>query len=74
MGPENHDTAALSNTTFNFIDATLVTLGSLGDHLEKLKVSEIPEDDSGASSKALADAILDSGSQFDKIKLDCPYF
>ena len=74
VDPENHDRAAAFTATFNFIDETLVTLGSLGDHLEKLKVSEIPEGDSGASSKALADAILDSGNQFAKLKLDCPVF
>ena len=60
--------------TFDFIDQTLVCLGSLGDYLEKLKSSADPEDVSGSRSKALVDAILDSGSQFSKLKLDCPVF
>ena len=44
-------------------------------YLQKLKVSEggVP-DGTGSDSKALVKAILDSNSQFAKIKIDCPVF
>ena len=63
------------DSTFGFIDNTLVALSEMRLHLIKLKESE--GDDSGnasSDSKALAKAILDSNSQFAKIKLDCPVF
>ena len=63
------------DTTFDFIDQALVALSDMGVYLEKLKVSvgTVP-DTSGSDSKALVKAILDSDSQFAKIKLDCPVF
>ena len=63
------------DTTFEFIDHALVSLSEMSVYLEKLKVSEggVP-DGTGSDSKALAKAILDSNSQFAKIKLDCPVF
>ena len=52
-----------------------MALASLGDYLDKLKLSEeTPEGASGSNSKALVEAILDSGNQFSKLKLDCPVF
>ena len=74
MGPEVGERAASADSTFDFIDQTLVALGSLGDYLEKLKSSADPEDASGSRSKALVYTILDFCSQFSKLKLDCPVF
>ena len=73
--PESSERKHSLDTTFNFIDNTLVSLSEMKVYLVKLKESAGVDPGSASSdSKAIAKAIRDSNSQFARIKLDCPVF
>ena len=73
--PETTERKHSLDTTFSFIDNTLVSLSEMKLYLIKLKESEGDASGNASSdSKAIAKAIRDSNSQFAKIKLDCPVF
>ena len=73
--PESSERKHSLDTTFNFIDNTLVSLSEMKVYLVKLKESAgVDPGTASNDSKAIAKAIRDSNSQFARIKLDCPVF